>query len=182
MESILTITTTIAGIISAFAVIFQAALFFRQTHIMKTQLELQRQDTQAYNIAIWSEDWDYSDNKYIVISNNSQSPIYEVEIIHYFGHELFSNRFVKVIPSGKYRDPEGIHETDGFELCFTDTSGVRWKRDSKGKLEMQPQYKLTGREEIIELDSYRRGKDSGGYLKEVVSQLKEINMSLKKIK
>ncbi|GAB2025100.1 hypothetical protein OfM1_11710 [Lactovum odontotermitis] len=98
MEKFLTVLTALAGIASAIAVIFQAVIFRRQSSLMRTQVELQRQTTQAYNIAIWMDEMDCTDKVSPIISNNSQSPIYEVEIIFQLSSGIKDQKFVRIIP------------------------------------------------------------------------------------
>lgn len=182
MESTLTIITACAAAVSAVAVIFQTRISQRQSRLMANQLELQRQTTQAYNIAIWSDSWDYTNNKYPIISNTSQSPIYEVEIISHHELGLMFRHFVEIVPPGTYVSGEGFDKEYWLELYFTDSSGIRWNRNNKGKLSQQSPYKSTGREKFAELYPYKKGNDSSGYLKDLANQLKDINKTLNKIK
>ncbi len=182
MESTLTFITACATAVSAVAVVFQARISRRQSRLMANQLELQRQTTQAYNIAIWSDSWDYSNEKYPIISNTSQSPIYEVEIISHRERGNLFRDFVDIVPPGTYVAREGSGKGYWLELYFTDSSGIRWKRNNKGKLSKESPYKSTGREEFVELYPYKKGKDSSGYLKDVANQLKDINKTLNKSK
>ncbi|GAB2025997.1 hypothetical protein OfM1_20700 [Lactovum odontotermitis] len=180
MEITLTFISVLAGAASAIAVVFQVVIAYRQNRLMKTQVELQRQTTQAYNVAIWAEESDYTGKMFAIISNNSQGPIYKVEVISHLGGGFLSEEYIKIIPPGIFRTEVEFDKGSEFGLRFTDSSGLRWERGDKGRLTHLLAHEALEKSDTFELYSYKKGKDSTGYLKEIANELKTQNKILKK--
>lgn len=135
---ILDIVTSLGTVVALGAFVYQFAID-KQTNVSK----------QASLISVWkkNENINQESSTYVIISNSSELPIYEVVLsidrVTDYESKLSKTSelctFVQIVPPGRYKVPVidrggGMNMMFEASISFRDSSGKYWYRDASGHL------------------------------------------------